>query len=182
MKLKTLTRWSPTEFLKDRNGASTIFVAFGLSALIGMAALAVDMSYFYVIRGKLQAAADAAALAAVTELADADKARSKAQEYATKNLSTSVHGTTLANSDVVLGNWDTETKTFTPGGAPENAVFVTVRRSQQNNNDVPTFFARIMGVDTVDIETSATAMLVSNGDCFDGGIKARGSPKPRLVG
>ena len=100
------------------------FMAVGLFSSAGMAALAVDISYFYLLKVQLQTSADVAALAAVRELSDEDAMRTTAVAYAAKNMPTSEHGNVLANADVVMGNWDAGTGTFTAAGTPANAVQV----------------------------------------------------------
>lgn len=157
MTLRKLNRRSPAEFLEDKSGAVAVLVALGLVALFGIAALAVDMSYMYMLRGKLQAAADATALAAVTQLPDETAVRNVALDYATKNMSPSAHGAVLASNNVVTGNWDAGTRTFTPAGEPKNAVQVVTQRSQANGNAVGLFFARVLGFDQVDVVASAIA-------------------------
>ena len=158
------SRWMPKRlkgFLKDQSGSSYIILAFGVAMIFGMAGLAVDMGYAYMLRQRLQTAADAAALAASAELSSSSSVVSTAQEYATKNMPTGQHGTVLTAGDVQSGSWDPGTRTFTPGGAPNNAVKVTVRRSATNDNSVPTFFARIFGFDSVDVDASAVATFAT---------------------
>jgi hypothetical protein len=142
-----------------------MFPAFIMVAA-GIASLAIDMGYLYGIRGKLQHTADAAVLAAVSELPDEDDARATAVDLATKNMSVAEHGTVLAEADVVTGNWDADTRTFTPGEDPINAVQVVTRRSQANGNAAGLFFARILGFDEVDMETSAIASSRAGDSCI----------------
>ena len=59
-----------------------------------------------------------------------------AQEYADLNMPSAQHGTVLASWDVVAGNWDGGTRTFTPAGAPLNALRVIAKRSQDNGTDI----------------------------------------------
>ncbi len=133
-------------FLEDQSGSSYIILALGVAMIFGMAGLAVDMGHGYMLRQRLQTAADAAALAASAQLSSSSSVVTTAQEYAVKNMPTEQHGTVLTAGDVQSGSWDPDTRTFTPGGAPLNAVKVTVRRSADNDNSVPTFFARILRI------------------------------------
>ncbi len=143
--------------LHDRRGSAMVmFPAFILVAA-GIASLAVDMGHLYGLRGKLQHTADAAVLAAVGDLPDEDAARTTAVDLATANMSVAEHGTVLVNADVVTGNWDSDTRTFTPAGDPINALRVVTRRSQANGNAAGLFFARVLGFNEVDIEISAIA-------------------------
>ena len=145
-------------FLRDQQGATLVFVAVGLFASAGMAALAVDIGYFYVLKNRLQTTADVAVLAAAGQLPDADAVRTTALAYTAKNMAASAHGTVLANADVVTGNWDSDTRIFTAAGAPTNAVQVITRRSQANGNVARTFFANVIGIAGVDITTLAIAI------------------------
>ncbi len=151
-------------FLQDQRGSVLTIMGFGLVMAAGFTALAVDMSYLYVLKGRLQTTADFAVLAAVTQLPDEDAARTMALEYTSKNMPAANHGTVLANADVVTGNWDADTRTFTPAGAPINAVRAVTRRSQANGNAAGLFFARILGFDEVDMQTTAIASSASGGD------------------
>ena len=109
-------------FLSDQRGAVLPIMAVGMFVVIGAAVLAIDWSHVYMLQGKLQSAADAAALAAVRELPTMGQVRKTAQEYAAKNLVAKVHGNTLPNEGVVTGLWDKSSRTFTPGGTPANSV------------------------------------------------------------
>ena len=71
--------------LRDDSGAVAVIVAILVIALLGLAALAVDLGYFYNVRRALQAAADAGALAGAQELGmsgDATLADAIARDYA----------------------------------------------------------------------------------------------------
>ena len=157
MKLLRLARQSLVRFAKDRRGSVPLLVALGTAMFIGIASLAIDSSFHYVLRGKLQAAADATALAAASQLPDPDDTRTMAQEYAAKNMLPEVHGLALRQEDIILGSWAEQTRTFTPAATPVNAVRVILRRAEANDNAAPTFFARLFGIDEVDIVVSALA-------------------------
>ena len=140
-----------------------MFAVF-LMAGVGFAAIAIDGGYLYSLKNKLQTTADAAVLVAVSELPDTDEARAAAIVMAGKNMPPGEHGAVLADADVVTGNWDTGTRTFTAAGTPLNAVRVVTRRSQANGNAAGLFFAATLGFNEVDVETSATATFQSGGD------------------
>lgn len=154
-----MTNTTLAELWRNQRGAVLPLVALLLIVLAGFAALAVDVGYLYVNRAKLQGAADSAVLAAVRELPDAASAQTKASEYATKNLAPERFGTVLLGSDVLLGQWDASTRTFTAAAEPANSVKVTVRMAEANANPVSLFFARALGFDTADITVEATATL-----------------------
>ena len=116
-----------------------------------------------IVQGQLQTAADVAALAAGPELPDGDAVRAKALEYAGKQMPLEVHGTVLMEDDVVLGNWDTNTKTFAPGGSPNNAVMVTTQRSDTNGNPHPFALAPLIGQLEINLAAVAFAYRAGNG-------------------
>ncbi len=168
-------------FLRDQQGGTLVFMAIGLFASVGMAALAVDVGYLYILKNRLQTTADVAALAAVAEIPgydevgevpDQDAMRATALQYAPKNMPASEHGSVLATADVVTGNWDPSTRTFTAAGNPVNAAQVVTRRSQANGNTAPTFFAHLMGIDGVDIMRAAIASKIPPDDCYVNGMVA----------
>jgi hypothetical protein len=122
--------------------------------LLAMAALAVDTGHLFQVRAHLQAMADASALAAAQELPSQVNARSVAMQYALTN--DTEYANIVDTAEVVLGNWN-GLGTFTPGGAPTNAVRVVTRRVASRNNAVGLFFARTLGIQWGDVATFATA-------------------------
>ena len=97
----------------DRRAVALIWVAVSLVLIGGFAALAIDMSYLYVMKGRVQVTASAAALAGASQLPSNGRVTSTALAYARKNMAPAQHGAVLTGSDVVLGNWNTGTRTFT---------------------------------------------------------------------
>jgi uncharacterized membrane protein len=134
------------------------WTAIGIVALVGMAALSIDMGYMYVLKGQLQTTADAAASAAARELPNSTSARNAALALVTANMPTAAHGNVVTTSDIEIGNWNTGTKTFTVGGTPTNAVRVTAHRDNANANSAKTFFATILGVNDVSINSASIAV------------------------
>ena len=162
------------DFARSESGAVYVWVALRIVALFGFGALAVDMSYLYVLRNQAQITADSAVLAGAGELPDVAAARTAAKDYADRNMSTEVHGKILTDSDIVVGSCDADSGTFVPNGADQNALRVTIRRSETNGNEVPTFLASVLGVSSVDVSTSAVAAIDSQ-SCFIDGILVRGA-------
>jgi len=152
-------------FVCDEQGSVLIFMSIVLFVGFSIAALAIDGSFLYLLKNRLQTTADIAVLAAVEQIPNGEDAiLATAVEYVTKNMSVSDHGNVLVTSDVLTGNWDTSTRVFTPGDTPLNAVQVTTRRSQDNSNTVGTFFASIFGFNSVDVVTSAIGARLIYGD------------------
>ncbi|MCI0359340.1 MAG: pilus assembly protein TadG-related protein [Planctomycetaceae bacterium] len=159
-----------------RRGNVIVLSAFMMVIMLAMVAFACDVGYLQVIRTELQRSADAAALAAVWELADedgpgddpsatevADRARLVAAEYASYNL-VGREAPGLADSDVEIGYLadpsDPDSPLLEPTeDNPANAVRVHVRRTSIQNGEVPLFFARVMGYDTAAVGATATAAI-----------------------
>ena len=164
------------EFIKDTSGSALAVTGLSLIMILASAAIAVDMGYAYMIKTRLQGTADFAAMAGVTELpksgsleaSDEVKIKSRAQAYAALNMPAGYHGTVLANSDIEIGNWDSDTRIFTANAVPANAVQVVTRRSDDNGNSLGTFFGRVLGVTDVNINTTAIAALNASpsGECI----------------
>ena len=159
-------------FLNER-GAAVVVVSVSLVVLFGMAALAIDIGHLFVKRNELQNSADAAALAGVSQLPDAIQVRAVAKQYAQSNMPVERDGLVLVDSDIFLGDWDGDTRTFTPGSTSPNAVKVTTRRSSTNGNPVNHLFAPILGINPSSISAEAIA-INDGGDCFSKGLTVGG--------
>ena len=140
----------------NQKGAVTVLVVILMVVLLGCAALAVDMGHLYVIRTELQRTADAAALAGASQLPSLEATRAEAKTYA--GLSSPNQGEVLADSDVLIGYWNSKDRTFSPWVQPYNAVKVLVQRSQTNGNPVDTFLGGFLGIAQCDVSASAVAL------------------------
>lgn len=137
-------------------------VAVGLVVTMGAGAIGVDLVQAHAMKQSLSLAADAAALAAAPRLPDGDAARQAALAYVERNMPSAEHGSVLVPSDVVLGNWDPQAKTFTPStnqgqGTSANSVKVTTRLASANGNAFSNSLAHVIGFDILDISVSAIA-------------------------
>jgi hypothetical protein len=126
--------------LRDDRGAAMIALTIYFPFFVGITTLAVDMSYVLWMRSHLQAAAEAAALAATYKLPDNSPCTipdgsapdpsiqytgscDLAKVYANKNLPLARFGTVLRAADVVVGKWTDGCAAggdncFEPGPAP----------------------------------------------------------------
>jgi Flp pilus assembly protein TadG len=140
-------RRSLPQVLRDERGSVMVVVALAMTALLSMVALAVDVGMLFTARGEAQRVADAAALAGagsfLEQWNDADRARDVAVEYGSYN--------TVRAEDVVILDEDVEVDMAT------HRVTVAVRRTADRGSAVATWFARVFGVDEVDIAARATA-------------------------
>jgi hypothetical protein len=125
-----------------------LLVAIGMTAMLSVVALAVDLGMLFTARGEAQRVADAAALAGAAGFIEEPmnpepRARELALEFAVQN-SVRDEFMVLQDEDVVVDL-----------GA--RRVSVTVRRAADRGNAVGTWFARVFGVDEVDVGATATA-------------------------
>ncbi len=179
--------------LPDRQrGAVIVLMAFLLFVLLGIAAFAIDFGYRHVVRNELQNAADASALAAARELATIYQSMSYseqqtyvaspsdivpiAQEAALENYAGDVGTLSVADSDVVIGDWDFEADPslgdpLTATLNQPNAVRVTTRRDVDANGPITTFFASIFNIDTLPVTARATAALSGQSTAEPGEIE-----------
>ena len=148
-----------------RASVLTQTVMFGSAVGVGMAALAVDTGLMYSSKAELQNAADAAALAAASQLGTTTDAQAMAgAEAAAFSSLNKVAGnySDLMQSDVVFGHAVLNgTKfDFNPGDLPYDAVRVTLRRDQTAaDGPVSMLFGKALGVEGANLQASATAML-----------------------
>ena len=152
-------RASYRAFRRNQVGSITVWTGLTIVSLLGVAALGIDMNYLYTTKAQLQIAADAAASAAIKLLADQDEATAAAENYAELNMPAEVHGSVVGESAVEFGKWDSETREFTSGGTPVNAVRVVAQRSAANGNAAPTYFGNLLGKSAVDISVDAIAIV-----------------------
>ena len=142
-------------FLRDERGMIMPMAGAMVLLGVGFASLAIDMSYLYYLRGKVQITADAAALAGAGQIPNILNIRTEAIALARQNMPEDGHGVVVREANVTHGNWNGGTRTYTQGSTPYNAVRVVAQRTTANGNAVELFFARILGFDEMDIETSA---------------------------
>jgi len=150
-----------------QRGVILPLVALLMTVIFGLTAFAVDIGYMKLARTQLQAAADAGARAGVLALEDGpNDAKLLALDAAQDNMVAGSPVVVLALDDIQLGNWDTNTRVFTPlFGADESkadSVSVTCRCAETRGNAVPTFFARVFGTGSVDVAAMAIARRRAN--------------------
>jgi Tfp pilus assembly protein PilX len=140
--------WFP--WPSDERGSVTVMVALAMVALIGLLALGVDLGALFNARSEAQRAADAAALAGASAFLEHQQsnartiAERRATEFATSNA---IRGEPIAPEELAV-SVDLERAT----------VRAAVRR-----DGVPTWFARLLGVDAVDVGAEATAWAAPAG-------------------
>ena len=172
--------------IKDQSGIIVVLVALTMTVLIGFAALAVDIGYTLTTKNELQNVADAAALAAARQLGviyqgmsydeqqnyvcDPQTIVDVATDVAAKNQAGGMN-ITIEADNVTIGDWDANTLSLTQTWDQPDAVRVLARRDGTANGPITTFFARIFGIDTVDVSARATAALTGQGTTEPGELE-----------
>lgn len=164
-----------------------IVVAGSIIGLLAFVALAVDIGYFMVARNELQNIADGSALAGCGKLGniyqnmtseeqkiyvcDPAPIIDTAKDVGNKNNAGGVEGISIRDEDVIIGTWDSSTSAFTQGLDQPDAVKVIARRDEIQNSPITTFFARVVGVDTIAAEAQATAALTDQSTTAPGELE-----------
>jgi Flp pilus assembly protein TadG len=155
--------------LRNKSGAAGILVAVALPSLVGLGALSVDVGYVFYAQRALQASTDAAALSGAEVIGTGGSASSAVTTYGgggTLNDDTKLTNVTTAATFKCYSSIEVPCSTNqTPSCATASsncagtsgANGVEVVQTAQ----VPTFFARIFGIDSVTI--AATASAASSG-------------------
>ena len=164
---------------RQRKGNILVLSALMMIFMFAIIAFAVDLGYLQVAKTELQRTADSAAIAATWELIDpnpnnpstpsalAAAALSKARDYTTRNPVTNT-GLQLSDADVVAGymadpsNPQTPFATTVPSGLAYNALQIRIRQDGTLNDNVPFFFAPVLGVNSAACQVQATAAFLSN--------------------
>jgi len=120
--------------LREERGQALVLTVIFCAALVGAAALVLDVGHWYRSKRDLQAVADAAALAGAQALPeDPGQANAIAIQYAHDN------------------GGPTPTVTFTSKFLPNDTIHVELSR------DEPGFFSKVFSIDKVNIGSRATA-------------------------
>ncbi|MGC4122022.1 MAG: pilus assembly protein TadG-related protein [Myxococcales bacterium] len=159
----------------DESGGSAVTVAIALLALGGFMALVLNIGHLMAVRGQLQNACDAAALAGAQELDGTpqglSRARALAVDFASRHdTDRGIEVAIDPATDVVLGTWRASDSSFTPlsesaPNAPRliNALQVQAGREADRGNPLSVYFPVFLGGRS---ETSVSASAIA----------ARGAP------
>lgn len=138
-----------------RRGTVAILAAVSMAVLLGLGALAIDISYMRLAQAQAQDIADAAAVAglwALRQSQDEAEARAAAEAVLARNVVGGKHPT-LTELDV--GDWDHTDRSLTTDFDTPNSVRVSIAR--EDGNALNLFLGRIFGWDQVDVRAGATA-------------------------
>jgi hypothetical protein len=126
----------------EQGGQVLVLVAALLAVIGGMAALAIDFSSYAADHRELQNDADAMALAASLDLPSSSAAIAAAESWAAKN---NIEGYEIEDVEIIPQGT----------GEPNPRVRVTLRREHEFT------FARLIGISSADVVTSAAAIKTS---------------------
>ncbi len=179
---------------KAAHGMSMILTVIIIMVGLMVSAIAVDISMAYAGHAHLQSAADAAALAGAQELnhsdgADGGQVRADARvqansligEYNSANNPVAID----TNNDITFGYIDPEGGVYdednfdSPSADPNyaftggyNAVHVRVRRTDDSPAGAfPTLMANLFGIDDMNIQAEAVAMMDNSMNVVTGGLR-----------
>jgi len=167
----------------SRTGAVAILTVLLIVMIIGCVAMAVDIGFVMLTKTQIQAAVDASALAAGTELlpglgryatATPAEVSAAASQQAIVFASHNVAGDAAAayvdqNRDISFGRAQFNAATGewekNWGATPYNMVRVVVRKDQDGSGTadrpLPLMFAPILGINTQPLAATATAVLLA---------------------
>jgi Flp pilus assembly protein TadG len=140
---------------RDERGATLIVVGASFMAFMAATTLAIDVGMFMTGRSQAQNSADAGALAGAVALVFNDYDDRTAAGPAVQSALGAARSNQVIHNVVSVEPGDVEFPTG-PGGI-NNRVKVTVRRTADRNNPVPTLIGQMFGIRTVDILATATA-------------------------
>lgn len=140
--------------LDTENGSVLLIVSFGMIMLLAVCAFSIDLANFYLSRAQAQRAADAAALAGATAFVDSGCITGGCTSGGPQEVLATQQAEAAGDQNYIAGklvNIQDSDVTFSYPTPSEPQVTVFARRA------VPTFFAKIFGIQTANISASATA-------------------------
>lgn len=163
-----------------RSGNVSLLSVFLLVATIGVTALSVETGTMAVSKTELQRCADSAAMAALGEYMNAlsdgsskSSAQESARDYAVSNAAKNrvagaapaitTNSTNDATGNVVFGRVDfaVGSSSFVPDSTNPNSIKVTVRRTTEENGEVPLLFANVLGSKSKPFTGTAIAAIAT---------------------
>ncbi len=163
---------------RDRRGSTLLLVTLIIPVIVGFSGLAIESAYLYYRNTVLRQTVNAAALAGASQLityytsgtGSTAAVTAAVQTIASANAPNNQFGSIIPASNVVVGNWNPTTSTFTSlaasGGSSPNAVQVTALSTKANGNAIPVFFGGMLGMSSVDLTKQAVASF-GTGQNFD---------------
>ncbi|WP_343079675.1 TadE/TadG family type IV pilus assembly protein [Ostreiculturibacter nitratireducens] len=162
---------------REEDGAITVLALFLFVATCALLGIALDVANAYRTRTKLQVAADTGGHAALYMRAgryfSEDDAKQVGVTIAAENLDLDPLNTTIGVDDIEFGDWNRQTRTFTPRPGSYNAVRVIATKSRDRRNQLDTFLLGFAGLRYWNISTHAVVETFRPG-CLREGMVAEG--------
>lgn len=135
--------------LRDETGQVIAFVLICMVVLIGIVGFAVDVGHAYLVQRQLQSGVDAGALAGAQELPVVATVTTVAKQYGPDSI----------NAPTANDNVNTNVEVcFKKTASQCSFKFDTLNAVQVSaTSNVKTFFARVIGIDSLDVNATATA-------------------------
>jgi Putative Flp pilus-assembly TadE/G-like len=146
--------------LRNEKGVTLLVVAAALVVMLGMCALAIDLVTGYLARVECQRAADAAALAGATQMTNCTSSSGGCVAGGAQEALATQNAVTVAAQNPVMGlapTSSTMATAFTYPTPEEPQITVTVYRDSTHGDALPTMFAKIFGINSMNISASSTA-------------------------
>jgi len=152
---------------RQRRGTALIWAVLVMLMIIGFVGLTIDTGLGYLVGHQLQDAADASSMAAAQKLGEEleviqEAARTiGAENYASaETVLLKMNPGNTPDGDIVVGIYDRQEHIFIPSLKNPNAVKVVARRAEGSlGGSLPLIFGPIFGVNTIDLERTAIAMI-----------------------
>jgi Flp pilus assembly protein TadG len=160
------------QFLKDQSGELTIIASMGMVVILAFAGLAIDVGHLRYAKGKLQMAADAAAVAAALEVkncggtANCSSMQAAAQAALNENgltgstIVTNCATGTATGLQLMINNPACYTGASDPNAGKSGVVEVVVTQPE------PMYFATVLGFKSFPIGARSEAGPINNGNCI----------------
>jgi hypothetical protein len=160
------------QFRQQETGNMTVLALFFFLSSVMAGSLAVDFANKAHAQRDLQIIADTAAHAAMrTRLrGDSEQAIDAALEIAGRNA-VAGRPAGITRGDVVFGQWDAQTRTFTPDPDGRDAVRVTAHRSRTHDNMVEGLLIGVLGFAGFEL-TAQSVYVAQTHPCATNGIAA----------
>jgi Putative Flp pilus-assembly TadE/G-like len=141
---------------RRRSGQILVLVTIAMVVLIGFASMAVDIGLLYATRRRMQTAADAAAIAGASALLDGENYQDAAYDVATLDGFTSgQNNITVSAAPPAAGDPNLNLTSY----STSNYVEVDITQN------VPTYFLRVLGYQTMKVAARAVAGPTQNSAC-----------------
>ncbi|MDH3734385.1 MAG: pilus assembly protein TadG-related protein [Gemmatimonadota bacterium] len=137
--------------LGDDRGAVSAFIAMGMVVFLGAAAISIDVGHVMNVRTESQRVADLAALAGASAFIDGTVGTAALQNTIESRATSFAGQNTVDRTSVTLPVGDIDID------FANERVRVTVRHTTASGNAIPTIFARVLGINSVDVVTTAVA-------------------------